>query len=267
MKEDKAYPPVLYTVWQDAWIAITAPRQYLRWAFQPVWRSVRYLLFLQFVFTIIVSISLYFQTQPMFDNVQAWAQENLPLITYEDGKLRVDEDETILFTDSDAFFFKLDTTQKLEDEPRVDVFYESGVLFVEDGIVASQLGEYQEYEYSTLKLPNFVLSKETFPTWRKQIELVLVTIVPIFIFLSLAVSRLFTAAVFSGLAWLFSGFKLAYKPVYNLAIYAMTPAMLIGYLASLLFGVSSAFTFIFVLYFLIAVNFLKKFTGLRKINS
>lgn len=263
MKETKKYPPVLYTVWQDAWTSITSPRQYLQWAFQPIWRSLRYFFFLQAIMSVVVTISLFFQVQPLLTGFQAWAESELPTLRFEDNELTTENDETLLFSDSDAFFFKLDTTQSLEEDPKVDVFYESGALLVRDGVVLSRLGEQTTYKYDEFGLENFTLSPEVIPGFIQGLKLFLFTGMPFLIFLFLVITRLVMAALFSLLAILLNGFKLKFKQVFSLALYAMTPAMLIGYLSVVLLSISSVFSLIFVFYFLFAVHYLKQFTGMR----
>ncbi len=263
MKETKKYPPVLYTVWQDAWTSIVAPRQYLQWAFQPIWRSLRYFFFLHAIMSLVVTISLFLQLQPILTSFEGWAEDSLPTLRFEDHKLSTENDETLLFSDSDEFFFKLDTTQLLEEEPQVDVFYESGALFVADGIVWSRFGEQAVYRYEEFGFENFTLSPESIPGVVKGLKWFFFTAMPFLVFLVLVGTRLTMAAIFSFLAILLNGFKLKFVQVFSLALYAMTPAMLIGYLSVILFNVSSVFSFIFVFYFLFAVHYLKQFTGMN----
>lgn len=257
------YQPVFYTVWQDVWTSMTSPRHYLKWAFQPLWRSMKYLMFLQAVMAVVITIVFYNQVSTPLNQFATWGTENLPTITFEDRSLQVVDDETLLFSDSDKFFFKLDVTQSLEEEPMIDPFYEAGLLIVKDGAVVSTSGNREVFEYSEFPDISYTLSPETVSEQITSIKRFILFVFPVAAFIGLVVSRLIIAAFFSFFMVLFSGFKLKYKQVLNLAIYALTPATLVEYLSVALFSFSGIYTFVFVIYFVLAVTYLRKFVGLN----
>jgi len=168
--KDKIYPPVFVTVWQDAWLAITRPRQYLKWAFQPFWRSVKYIAILNALMAIVATAYLLITIKPALLEFADWAEEAIPQITLEEGILSIEDDQAFTYTDSDAFFFKIDPTQKSEDEPAIDNFYEIGILITQDEIVLKDEDQINRLKITDLGLKNFNFNGEVLADWIRTIN-------------------------------------------------------------------------------------------------
>ena len=89
-----------------------------------------------------------------FKKTADWAEEAIPQITLEEGILSIEDDQAFTYTDSDAFFFKVDTTQKSEDEPVIDNFYEIGILITQDEIVLKDEDQVNRLKITDLGFKN-----------------------------------------------------------------------------------------------------------------
>ena len=260
MQEKKPnYQPVFYTVWQDAWLALTKPRQYLTWVDQPFWRSVKYLMILSAVLAIAGTLYLFLQYRPKVESFRAWAGENLPTITYQDGKLFIEEDQSFSFTDSDSIFIKVDPTVGFADDPLPDAFYDISFLVLNDGILLGDAQQKDLLTYAEIELPNFVLTKENSSELIDKGVTVLLIVLPIIFFLYSVMAKLLYTLVFVAVMHLFTGLQLRFASLWNLAIYALTPAILAGYLGLIFFSVAGLYSLVFVVYFVMAVNYYRAF--------
>ena len=256
-KQQNKYQPVFYTVWQDAWVAITKPQAYVKWAVQPAWRSVKYLIILLLVASIVATIFVYMKSKPGVEEFKTWAQENLPVITYTNGILSIEDDEIFTFTDSDEFYIKIDATQSFKDEPITDTFYNFGFVILKDGVVYGGQGDYETISYKEFGIKDFDLTKEEIaPLTDKLVRSVLI-LIPFLVFTYLLISKLIYTLLFAFIMWLFSR-QYPFKDFWNMALYALTPAMLIGYI-SFIFGVApGVYSLVFVIYYLMAIHYYRQ---------
>lgn len=267
MKESK-YQPVFYTVWQDAYLALTQPRQYLIWAFQPFWRSLKYLFILSAVISIVSTVYFFINIRPFIQEFQVWVSDTVPQVAFTDSHLAVADDETFSFTDSDQFYFKVDPTVSLEDEPSIDAFYEVGLLLIEDGAVLRSNGTVEQIPYEEFGLNNFSFDGPSLSAWIENYVLKFaIVIVPILVFIYLIISKLIFSAFFSFLFFLFSGFRLNYVHVWSMAVYALTPAMLAGYVSFIFGPIVGLYSIVFLIYLTLAVGNYRRFTEAKQIKK
>lgn len=269
-KEPFQYPPVFLTVWQDAWVAITRPRQYLKWAFQPFWRSVKYLMILSAVMSLVATAYFLINLQPALRDFQEYARTSIPQVDYMNGQLVIEDDQSFIYTDSDTIFFKVDPTLKLEDQPRIDTFYEQGTLFTRDGLIRKTAYDDQaEVLYADILMRDFSFSGNSIADWIDTYLFGLaIVFIPVLVFLYTILAKLFYTAFFAGMITVVSGLKLDFVQVWTIAIYALTPAILIGYLSFIFFPIDAIYTTVFIIYLIMALGHYRRFQGLKdKINQ
>jgi hypothetical protein len=191
MKKDlgTTRPPVFLTVWQDAWIAITQPRQYLRWAFQPFKRSVAYLAILVAVMSVVATIYFFMTIKPAVEEAFIWAEDAVPQITVKNEQLFIEDDETFTFTDGDQFFFKVDPTITKDDEASIDTFYEAGMLITKDEVITRSEGGVERIAISETGLEGFSVNGQQLKAWSDSyLTITGLLAVPILTFLYLFLS-------------------------------------------------------------------------------
>ncbi len=230
-QKQQSHPPVLATIWQDAWAAISSPRRYPAWALQPFSRSVRYLLAISAFIAVLVSLYALVALRPRVEAFGLWAVEHLPVIVFEDGILRTVNDETFAASDSDTFFLKIDPTISAEDEPHIDNFYELGYLFTSDQIIFQAGHEETATDYAELSLPSFTIDGQSIQRWTAERYTVFaLTTLPVIAFVIVFLFQFIISAVFAFLMFLGSFFRANFEHCWNMAIYAHTPAMAASYL-------------------------------------
>lgn len=258
------YQPVFYTVWQDAWLAIRQPRQYIKWAIQPFSRSVKYLLILVFVISLVSTIYFYLNLKPHIIEFQAWVAEAVPEVTYQDGLLSIEDDKPFSYTDSDQVYFKIDTTQSLEDDPSIDNFYQVGFLMTSDALLYRTDGELETIAYEEFGLKDFKFDGALVSRWLGRLLNIAFLAVPLAVFAYMMIAKLLFSAFFAFLYFMFSGFKYDFVQVWSVAIYALTPAIVAGYLSFIFAPIFGFYTFIFLIYMIVAMSHYRKFIELKQ---
>ena len=198
-----------------------------------------------------------------------WLEDEVPEVIYEKSTLQIQDDKTFGFTDSDSLFLKVDPTITKEDEPRIDNFYEQGILLTSDQIVMSNLSESQVTDLSEIGLPDFRFSGEQLAGWIRSHSLwVSLVVLPPFIFAYYMLAKLLYSLFFSVLVYIASGFRHDLMRLWSMAIYALTPAIIAGHIAFVFAPAYALYTVVFLFYFLTAfmhyVRFLLKHTNLLK---
>lgn len=251
---NKKYPSVFSTVWQDAWTALSKPRQYIVWALQPFWRSVKYIMILQAVVAIVGTVYFSIALRPQLQEVQVEVLQGFPLVIYENGEVTIEDDQTFTFTDSDRFYVKVDPTQSLAEEPVIDGFYEFGFLLTKDGVIVGGQGDYQTLRYDQLRSKGFVLTADIISNWISTFLNWSLLFIPILLFLYFLISGLLFSLFFSVLYYIFSGFRLNLVHLWSMALYALTPVIVADYLVFIFGFPAMLSTIVFVIYFLVAAG-------------
>lgn len=270
-KASKRFAPVYMTIWEDAFKAITSPKQYLRWALQPISRSFQYLALINLVLTIVTTIFFASIIRPEALLLADLIEKEIPSFTIsEEGILQIEQDQAFGFSDSDSFFFKIDPTISVEDEPFIDNFYEQGLLITSDQIIMQSLNQDPEVtNISELGLPQISGSGSGIASWIRTYSLGLVLIIlPPLLFLYYMVAKSLYSLFFAVMLYIGSGFKHNLMRFWSMGIYALTPAIIAGHIAFVTTPISGLYTAVFVFYLFSAylhyLRFLNKHTNLLK---
>ena len=199
---------------------------------QKVSASVQYFLILLFLITLFSSIVYCFYFKVGVKLFAEWSEKNLPEIMIREGIVQSKVSQPYISEQKD-FVFILDTTGKVT---RIESQYPNGVLLQKSALLVKRAGmEDQEFDLSWIK--KLDLSAPIVAAWKEKIMPLLIPVVFLLTLIGLLISKFFQAALFSYCASLFypkerSG--LAWPEFFNLALYAATPPILIGFLAQAL---------------------------------
>lgn len=263
-KKMSSLPPVYLTVWNEAWLALTQPRQYIRWAFQPLSRSIAYIAILNILLSLITTSYVFIVVKPQVFAFSEWARDEVPTISLADGKLSIEGEKTFGFSDSDRFYFKIDTTQSQEDEPFIDNFYEAGLLITSDQILLADNGSTEADFFSDLGVPDFSFDGEALADKLESFfTLITIFILPLVFFLYHMVAKLFFSFFFATILMITTGFKHDLLRLWSMAIYALTPAILAGYVSLIFYPILGFYTLVFLSYYFWAYLAFTRFLSLK----
>jgi len=262
-KQVHNYPPVALTLWQDAWVAISQPSKALKWALQPFKRSVVYLVLISIVLSLISTAYFFITLRPAIESFKQWAIATVPEVTFDQGVLSTKDDQTIGFTDSDTFFFKVDPTQTKEDDPQIDSFYSGGVLITSDQLIIRDEGRKDVLNFSEFTDKQFSFSGDSIALFidQKLIPYSFV-LVPLIVFIYTVLAKLLYTLFFSVVYWFLTGLRFNLVRMWSIAIYSLTPAIVAGYISFIFAPVLGVYTLVFLLYFSFGLQSLKKFKAI-----
>lgn len=261
-QEKPTYQPVFYTIWQDVWTALTRPRQYVEWALQPFSRTVTYLFFIAAFMAAVSTIFFYLNIRPEIVGLRDRARSAVPAVSYQDGLLSIEDDKPFTFTDSDEFFFKIDVTQSLAENPAIDSFYEVGILLTSDGAVFRTGTETESLVYQELWGGNFGFDGDSVDTFIDILLKLAIVIIPVLVICYTLLAKLLYSAIFAFIYWMFAGFKLNFVHLWSIAVYALTPAIAVGYFAFVFYPILGLHTMVFLIYMALAVSHYNRFISL-----
>lgn len=256
------FPAVIYTVWDEAWLALTQPRQYIKWAYQPFRRSLAYLSILIGIISVVATLYYFINVRPQIQLAQTWLTENLPQVTFTDGRMSIAGDETFLLSDNEEVFFKVDPTEELASV-EADPFYQVTVLVLHDGLYTRRGEETSVFPYRDLGIPNATFTGEQVAAGIDRILGVLTVIAPFLIFAYIFVSKMVLTFLVSLLFFLFGGLRAPFMSVWSMSLYALTPGLLAGYVSFLFLPLQGIGTVVFLVYFTLAMINLHKFLNFQ----
>lgn len=267
IESTQVYPPVILTLWQDAWSAITQPSKAIRWALQPFRRTIGYLFLLSIVLAIVSTAYFFIRLKPAIESFRDWSVENVPAISFADGTLSIEDDETFGFTDSDQFYFKVDPTQSVDDEPMIDSFYEAGILITSDQIIIQEKDNRDRTEIinlNELEVGNFTFDGNSIASFINDVLMPLsYVVVPLIVFVYIFFAKLLYSLFFSVLLFFFTGLKYNLVHLWAIAISALTPAILAGYLSFIFAPIFGLYTFVFIAYLIFGFGHYVRYTTMK----
>ena len=86
---------------KKVWCSITKFEQYPSMASEGLWKAIKYLILLTAIVTIFVMIGSLIQMKELIGNFAQYVQESIPEFLYEQGKLTMEIEETMIIDDMD----------------------------------------------------------------------------------------------------------------------------------------------------------------------
>lgn len=186
--------------------------------------AVRYILWLVFFSTIILSVRASFDFFRLLNQSAEWAKAKIPTITIKQGQASSDVPQPYTAQERE-FTFILDTTGSTSkiDAPR-------GLLVAKDKIIYKE-SQFQTREYSLSNIPHLIFDANLIDKWKKVASALALPIVAVGIFLWNCLARFLQVFYFSLFSMLINKARhinLGYSALFNIGAYAITPAVILG---------------------------------------
>ncbi|MFQ5741578.1 MAG: DUF1189 domain-containing protein [Acidobacteriota bacterium] len=220
--------------YRQAYLTIT-DFQFYRLIFQqPLRNTLRYLLYLTFHVAALLTVAYAWNYGPAFNQFLHWAQDNFPPLEVRDGKLSVEGQQPWVrkYLGDKIYTFVFDTTGQHQPLHKLS---QPAIVFTEDNLYAVADGSTRTWPWK--QLPPFKVSRqdlielEQFFKWAYFPSA----------FLMLFILALATKVVQALLLTLFSlsasaryGIRLPFANYFTIALYSLTPAIVIDVLLNVM---------------------------------
>lgn len=194
---------------------------------QPIGKTLRYLLALALLVTLILGIRYGIALNRFSKETLKWVEEKAPYIEITDGVVMADVAQPYL-AEGEGFVMMIDTTGATA---RIGEKYKTGILLTKDKLIIKH-DEIRTQEFDLSKIKSFKLDQNTFGRWRKFFVYVLMPLMVIMQFFYFVIAKLIQVLL-AGLVVLIFKPGLKYSNILNLCIYALTPVTLLSLLVTL----------------------------------
>lgn len=196
--------------------------------YQPFGKTVRYLVILVVLVTVLLGIRYSIIFSNFSKKGMQWVEKNAPYIEITDGIVAADVKQPFI-TEEEGFLMIIDTTGETKG---IDSNYKTGVLLTKNKLIVKQ-DEVRTQEFDLSKVKSFQLDKETLSRWRKVF---IIGIIPIMIIMQFGYAFIakIVQALVAGLAVLIFKPRLQYSNILNVCVYALTPPTLLAVLIVLI---------------------------------
>ena len=217
--------------------------KYPEMAAEGVPRAFKYLAQVMLIFSIIVAGGFVYKLHDTATKGIDYIQNELPDITYSDGKLNVISNEAIIINTGELFVDKIIIDTKVEEEEQINKYTNSipaentGAVILKDKVIVKVGGSNATKSYTYPEILSS-LSNGEINSFTKQdivnyvtgssmisVYLMFFVLMLIYVFIIYSISVLVDTvliAVLGNITLLFTRVKLKFSAVYNMAIYALT---------------------------------------------
>lgn len=207
---------------------------------QPLQRSLLFLLYLSGTVAALLTLIYAGHYAPEVDRFFAWAHQNFPAISVEQGKLRVEADQPLLikYANGETWTLVFDTTGTYTDPVGLE---EPVLLFSRDNLYLRNQGQTNTYPW--LNLGDFSVSQENLDDYRATLEVLYFPIGYGFFLLFNLLAKAIQALLLSPLAFSVGasyGVRLPLSRCFTIALYSLIPAIVVD-LAVRLTGLNIAY--------------------------
>lgn len=189
---------------------------------QPIGKTLRHLLFLVLLVTLILGVRYGIGLSRFSQDTLKWVAENAPCIEITDGVVKSDVAQPYLVEGKD-FVMIIDTTGQTT---KIDEKYKAGMLLTKDKLVVKH-DEMRTQEFTLSKVKSFKLDKTTFGKWRKFLVYVLIPIMIVMQFFYFLIAKI-VQILLIGLVVLIFNPGLKFPNILNVCIYALTPVTILS---------------------------------------
>lgn len=217
--------------------------KYPEMAAEGVPRAFKYLAQVMLIFSIIVAGGFVFKLHDTAKKGIDYIENELPDITYSDGKLNVTSNEAITINTGEMFVDKIIIDTKVEDEEQINKYTTSiptentGAVILKDKVIVKAGGNNATISYTYPEILSSISNGEinsftkqdivNYVTGSSMISVYLMffVLMLIYVFIIYSISVLVDTvliAVLGNITLLFTRVKLKFSAVYNMAIYALT---------------------------------------------
>lgn len=260
---------VFLTVWDEAWAAISSPRMYVKWALQPLRRSIAYASILFAVMAVVTTVYVWLTVRPQWVEARAVIEESVPPFAITGGQLQIENDQTFTFSDNSDVFIRVDATDSMADL-EVDPFYEFGMIVASDGIVVRAEGDVERIPYTEFVGEDFSMDGAGLAAALQKMLVALGLLLPILVFAALFVVNLAYTSFLSGVAVIASGlpagqagFRFSFAAVWSMSLYALTPFLLASHVFFVFYPNTALPWLVFLVYMFLALYHYRRFLDLK----
>lgn len=227
--------------YREAYQAITDFSFYRTIFTQPLRRSLVYLLYLAAHTAIVATLVYGFQDAPRLDSFLTWVKQSFPNMSVQKGRLTIDADQPLIKKFSQGktpFTFIFDTTGAHRDAIGLD---DPSLLFTRDRLYVKVRGHDETFNWSDLG--DFRIDDAALETWAASVRWLAFPFVYSLALLTGLIGNPFWALCLTAFAWSASmryGIRLRFSYYFTIALYALTPAVVIE-MAVDLTGLTSPF--------------------------
>lgn len=255
-------PSVLLTVWDDAWAAITKPRYYVKWAVLPFKRALAYACILFTVMALVTSIYAVLTVRGEWLAARPWIETNIPTLTMTDNQLSIEGDKTFSYSDNSEIFIRVDTTDQLKDVA-IDPFYQFGIVVTSDGVLVRSEGKTTAKLFSDSPVDNFTTNGAEIAAGANRLLITLAILLPFFMFAWFFIGNMMYTGVFAFLMSLVNGFRPPMRVIWTMALYALTPSLLVSYLLFIVYPLPLVSNLVFFVYLVLATLHYRRFMDIK----
>ncbi len=223
----KSVPMSPVAFYKEAYAAVTDFGFYRSVFDQPIRRTLFYLLYLACHVAIILTLIYAWQYGGEMHDFFSWAQTNFPHLSVENGQLSVPGNKplTKVFEGRQPVTFVFDTS---ESHPGPQDIREPGFLLTRDGLYIHYGGQVQTYRWKDYGA--FQVDAGQWQHWETLIRWIYFPVSYSFFFLYAMISKgvlAMTLTLFGLSASSRLGVRLPFRDYFTIALYALTPAVLI----------------------------------------
>ena len=196
--------------------------------YQPFGITLRYLLCLVLILTVILGIRYSLLFNQLVNKGLEWVEESIPYIEINDGVVSADVEQPFTIED-EKFILIIDTTDQIKE---INYKYDSGILLTKNKVIVKQdRARTQEFDLSGIK--KLRLDIETLNRWKKYFVLIIIPIMIVVQFVYFAIAKMLQILTF-GLAILIFKPQLKFNNVLNLCAYALAPPTILAVVVALI---------------------------------
>lgn len=188
-------------------------------------QSVKYLLSLVLVITVLLSIRFTLDARKGLNIAVEWARTNLPPIDIQNGIVNVDVKQPYSIS-TDEFTLIIDTTGEVTSLEG----YERGILLMRDSMLYKE-SDMKTETYSLSSIDSLRIDERFLNSARKNLLWVIFPIMFFVMYISFLIARVSQVLLFSVISLIAVSMgqaKLEYRQVINIGVYAITPSTLLG---------------------------------------
>lgn len=220
------------TFFSQIYLSATDFSFYRKIARQNLSQTLQYFFLLLLIMASLTTVVYFYTFKAGIESFALWAQKNLPAMEIRNGILSSTAPQPYSVQEKD-FAFILDTTGKIT---RFDPLIPNGVLVTRDRVSVKRQGlETQDIVFNWVK--ELQITAEKIQVWKDKIIPLLIPILFVSLLIGLVLSKTLQAFIFSLVILIFSNPQttgLGMRELFNLSLYAATPALLLGLVIQLL---------------------------------
>lgn len=234
---------------KKVWYSMTKFEKYPEMAAEGMPRAFIYLSQIMLIFSVIVSLAFLYKMHTAVISGAEYIKNELPNITYIDGKLNVESNDAIIINTENLVIDKIIIDTNTEDNSKVEEYLNSipmdnsGILVLKDKVMfkSYNMAGVESYKYEEI-LSN--ISNYNFNNFTKQnivdyltgnmmisVYCMLFVLMIIYIFIMYLMSVLIDSlliAVLGRITVVFTKLRLKFSAIYNMSIYALTISILLN---------------------------------------